>query len=108
MTTTTSDGLMPATATAPSDNQRLFMRYFTAILIDLTVLNLFDEYWDAVTISSFTVSLLAAIVLQVQGDDPRRALGRRVLLGKPGKLMIFLLLLRLAGAVRLQVPIWRR
>jgi len=34
--------------------QQLFIRYFTAILIDLTVLNLFDEYWDNVVIESFT------------------------------------------------------
>lgn len=44
--------------------QQLFVRYFTAILIDLTVLNLFDEYWDLVLIESFSVSLLAAILLQ--------------------------------------------
>jgi hypothetical protein len=56
---------MPATAEAPSDNQRLFVRYFTGTLIDLVVLNLFAEYWDRVTISSFTVSLAAAVVLQV-------------------------------------------
>ena len=45
--------------------QQLFIRYFTAILIDLTVLNLFDEYWDYVVIESFTISLLAALLLQV-------------------------------------------
>lgn len=45
--------------------QRLFMRYFTAILIDLTVLNLFAEYWDRVVITSFTISLLAAVLLQL-------------------------------------------
>jgi len=45
--------------------QQLFIRYFTAILIDLTVLNLFDEYWDLVTINSFTISVFAAIMLQV-------------------------------------------
>ena len=45
--------------------QLLFIRYFTAILIDLTVLNLFDEYWDYVVIDSFTTSLLAALLLQV-------------------------------------------
>ena len=60
-----SDALMPASAEAPSNKQRLFMRYFTAILIDLTVLNLFVEYSDNVTIDSFTISLLAAILLQV-------------------------------------------
>jgi len=48
-----------------STKQRLFMRYFTAILIDLTVLNLFVEYWDNVVIDSFTISLFAAVVLQV-------------------------------------------
>jgi hypothetical protein len=36
-----------------------------AILIDLTVLNLVDEYWGLVTIGSFTVSALAAVLLQV-------------------------------------------
>lgn len=49
----------------PSDRQRLFVRYLMAILIDLTVLNLVDEYWDLVTIGSFTVSALAAVLLQV-------------------------------------------
>jgi hypothetical protein len=65
MAATTSDGLMPATAEAPSDNQRLFVRYFTGMLIDLVVLGLFAEYWDRVTVSSFTVALLAAVVLQL-------------------------------------------
>ena len=48
-----------------SNRQRLYIRYLTAILIDLTVLNLFDEYWELVTVESFTVSVLAAILLQV-------------------------------------------
>lgn len=48
-----------------NNKQRLYLRYFTAILIDLTVLNLFDEYWDLVEINSFTISLFAAIMLQV-------------------------------------------
>ena len=48
-----------------NNKQRLYLRYFTAILIDLTVLNLFDEYWDLVQINSFTISLFAAIMLQV-------------------------------------------
>jgi len=48
-----------------SKQQILFARYFTAILIDLTVLNLFDEYWSNVQINSFSVSLLAAIVMQL-------------------------------------------
>lgn len=41
------------------------MRYFTAILIDLVVLNLFVEYSSIVVIDSFTISLLAALVLQI-------------------------------------------
>jgi hypothetical protein len=32
-----SDALLPQSAIAPSNRQRLFMRYFTAILIDLVV-----------------------------------------------------------------------
>ena len=48
-----------------SDSQRLFVRYLVAVLIDLTVLNLFDEFWDLVTIELFSVSVLAAILLQV-------------------------------------------
>ncbi|MDF1883971.1 hypothetical protein JHD49_08480 [Sulfurimonas sp. SAG-AH-194-C21] len=44
--------------------QHTFIKYTFAVLVDLTVLNLFAEYWDYVTISSFTVSLVAAIFLQ--------------------------------------------
>jgi hypothetical protein len=55
----------PASARTPSTNQALFLRYFTAILIDLVVLNLFAEYWEHVVIDSFTISLIAAFVLQV-------------------------------------------
>ena len=55
----------PEIAGSFTTRQQLFVRYFTAILIDLTVLNLFDEYWDFVVIESFTISLLAALLLQV-------------------------------------------
>ena len=48
-----------------SNKQVLFIRYFTAILIDLTVLNLFNEFWENVYIETFSISLLAAIVLQL-------------------------------------------
>lgn len=48
-----------------SRKQQLFLRYFTAVLIDLTVLNFFAEYWDKVTITSFGISLFVAVVLQV-------------------------------------------
>ena len=57
-------GFLPASAEMPSDRQRLFLRYYTGVLIDLVVLNLFDEYSDRVYVSSFTISLLAAILLQ--------------------------------------------
>ena len=63
--TTESKGFMPASAEAPSNKQRLFMRYFTAILIDLVVLNLFAEYWENVSVDSFSISLLAAVLLQI-------------------------------------------
>jgi hypothetical protein len=43
----------------------LFVRYLVAILIDLTVLNLFDQYWDLVSIHPFSISVLAAILLQI-------------------------------------------
>ena len=49
----------------PSNSQRLFVRYLMATLIDLTVLNLFNEYWSAVTINAFSISILAAVLLQV-------------------------------------------
>ncbi len=48
-----------------SKRQQLFFRHTYMVLIDLTVLNLFNEYWDDVYIASFTISLLAAILLQV-------------------------------------------
>ena len=57
--------LVPVSAEMPSNAQRLFARYFTAILIDLTVLNLFDEYSDKVSVDTFTTSLFAALLLQV-------------------------------------------
>ncbi|MDR7036082.1 hypothetical protein J2X36_000818 [Methylobacterium sp. BE186] len=59
------DNLLPLSAEPPSNNQRLFLRYFTGVLIDLVVLNLFVEYSGKVFISSFSISLLAAILLQL-------------------------------------------
>ena len=46
-------------------HQQIFVRLFTAVLIDLVVLNIFDEFWDKVVINSFIISLLAALLLQV-------------------------------------------
>lgn len=45
--------------------QRLFVGYTLAVLVDLTVLNFFDEYWDFVNIESFTISFAAALLLQL-------------------------------------------
>jgi len=48
-----------------TEAQVLYVRYFVAILVDLIVLNLFEEYWNAILIKSFTISLFTAILLQV-------------------------------------------
>lgn len=61
----TTEALLPAAAEAPTDRQRLFVRYFTFVLIDLVVLNLFAEYSKKVYVDTFTTSLLAAVVLQI-------------------------------------------
>lgn len=47
-----------------SKRQALFIAYFFSVLVDLAVLNLFVEYWHFVVIDSFTISLLAAALLQ--------------------------------------------
>ena len=85
------DRLMPASAEEPSDKQRLFLRYFTGILIDLVVLNLFVEYSKHVNIDSFTMSLLAAVLLQIL-LKVTLAIEHRVAAyfkAKPGRLMTF-------------------
>jgi hypothetical protein len=65
MTTTTSPSLWETFEHTPSMRQRVFMRYLTATLVDLVVLGLFVEYWEHVVAESFTVILLAAVLLQV-------------------------------------------
>ena len=50
--------------TSVTEGQKLFLRYYTGFLMDLVVLNLFAEWWDLVYVSSFTVTLAAALVLQ--------------------------------------------
>jgi hypothetical protein len=66
MTTATTDTSVWDTMDhTPSARQRAFSRYLTATLVDLVVLNLFIEYWDKVTASSFTITLVAAVILQV-------------------------------------------
>jgi len=65
MTTTSGGSLWDTFEHTPSRRQRLFFRYLTATLVDLLVLNLFVEYWGRVSADSFTITLLAAVLLQV-------------------------------------------
>ena len=59
------DMLQPASAEIPNTRQKWFLRYTTAILIDLVVLNLYVEYSPHVIIDSYTISIFTAIMLQV-------------------------------------------
>ena len=65
MTTTASPSLWETFEHTPSLRQRVFMRYMTATLVDLVVLGLFAEYWEHVVVGSFSVMLLAAVLLQI-------------------------------------------
>ena len=65
MTTTASASLWDTFEHTPSLRQRVILRYVTATLVDLVVLNLFVEYWEHVVADSFTITLLAAVLLQV-------------------------------------------
>jgi len=65
MTTTASPSLWDTFEHTPSSRQRVFMRYLTATLVDLVVLNLFVEYWGHVEADTFTITLFAAVLLQV-------------------------------------------
>lgn len=47
-----------------SRRQQLFVKYTFFVLVDLMVLNMFNEYWDNVSIECFSISLLAALLLQ--------------------------------------------
>ncbi len=64
MTTTANTSLWDTLDQMPSPRQRAFFRYLTATLVDLAVLGLFAEYWEHVVVSSFTVMILAAVLLQ--------------------------------------------
>ena len=63
--TTASASLWDTFEHTPSKRQRVFFRYLTATLVDLVVLGLFAEYWEYVSVDSFTIMLLAAVILQV-------------------------------------------
>lgn len=65
MTKPDKDFMEPASAQVPSSRQKLFLRYFIAILIDLVVLNLFVQYSEKVYVATFTTSLFAALLLQL-------------------------------------------
>lgn len=47
-----------------NSKQRLFVGYTLATLVDLCVLSFLNEYWDYVTVSSFSVAFVSAILLQ--------------------------------------------
>ena len=64
-TTTASPSLWDTFEHTPSKRQRVLFRYTAATLIDLVVLGLFAEYWEHVSVSSFTIMLLAAVLLQI-------------------------------------------
>ena len=61
---TTNEDLQNENAGSFSKRQQLFIRYTLAVLVDLTVLNLFNEYWNFVYIEFFSISLLTAVLLQ--------------------------------------------
>ena len=65
MTTTATVSLWETMEHTPSLRQRVFSRYLTATLVDLAVLGLFAEYWEHVSVDSFTIMMLAAVLLQV-------------------------------------------
>jgi len=52
------------TARSFSLRQLLFLKYTLIVLIDLVVLGLFNQYWDLVYIETFTIAMLAAMLLQ--------------------------------------------
>ena len=64
-TASLAHNFLPAEAVMPTDRQRLFVLFFTGMLIDLVVLGLFNEYSDKVYVDTFTTALLASIVLQI-------------------------------------------
>jgi hypothetical protein len=62
--TSSSASLWDTLDHTPSLRQRVVLRYFTAVLVDLAVLNFFVEYSEHVSADSFTITLLAAMLLQ--------------------------------------------
>ena len=56
-------GLEPGSA-GPTRRQRIFADWLVDILVYLVVLNLFVEYWSAIVIDSFAISILTAVLLK--------------------------------------------
>lgn len=54
-----------ASAELPNTRQRLYMRYYAAVTADLVVLGLMSQFWDKVSIDSFSTGLIAAALLQI-------------------------------------------
>ncbi|MCZ4410038.1 hypothetical protein O3Q51_14545 [Cryomorphaceae bacterium 1068] len=48
-----------------SNHQQFFNRLIVAVLVDLVVLGLFNEFWELVVIDLFSIALVAALLLQV-------------------------------------------
>ena len=48
-----------------SKNQQLYISFILAVLVDLTVLGLFNEFWESVVIATFSVALAASLLLQI-------------------------------------------
>jgi hypothetical protein len=66
MTATARPSIWETFEHTPSTRQRVFLRYLSATLVDLAVLGLFVEYSrQYVAADSFTIILLAAVLLQV-------------------------------------------
>jgi len=57
---------IPQTSLTETHNrrQKVFNKYIVFILIDLTVLGFFNQYWEYVFIETFTIALLTAVLLQ--------------------------------------------
>ena len=51
--------------TINSKNQQLFISFILAVLVDLTVIGLFNEFWESVVITSFSIALTTALLLQI-------------------------------------------
>lgn len=61
----TSETSPTEVTTMNSKNQQLFINFILAVLVDLTVLGLFNEYWELVVIATFSVALTASLLLQI-------------------------------------------